>query len=310
LRRLLITLVLLALLVAGLQYLLQDYGERELHQALAHTRGWADIQVRDAHFWIWGEVDLDDVDIRPSALYAADLGLPLADDIHFDRVRLHRPRFAFAGWTPYLKSLRLDLRGLDTPVPDWAWNITVAHDSAGAPMWAPTLRDLGIDTLKADVRVDADFSHGLRRPDLVASTRLPDLAALRGGCLLDLRQATLASPDALRIERCRVHYHDLGLMQRFETTMAKRNAIGIDDLRQRIADQVRVDARQAEWPPLNTQAVQDFVRQPGDLILKMNPPAPLALDQIPRNVWRGLPQLLGLTAEQPSVDLGTGSGNR
>ncbi len=96
------------------------------------------------------------------------------------------------------------------------------------------------------------------------------------------------------MRHCRLDYQDLGGVPRFELEMARINGMKLSALQTVIDAQIGLDVKRSHWPLLNTQALQEFVRQlQNTLRLQFAPPQALFLNKIPRGNWPGLRALLG-----------------
>lgn len=299
-RRTLLIFVVLAALLGAAQWWLQWYGQRRLQQVVSKLRPWVEVSVGHARFWLWGEVALRDIRLRPRAMYAAQYGLPLDYTATVDSLRLHGLRPAWNGGLR-LEAAALDLHGVHLPLPDWGWSVTVARGADGRRLHAPTLRELGVTSLALDVAMRLRWPYGWSRPQVEAVSAVPDLGGVHLRCDLDTGAARLGAPDQLILRACGLRYDDAGLVSRFERRMARDNDVAQSALRDAVVRQLRLDARRTRWPPLNTAAVEAFVRTPAALELRIRPPHPLPLGMIPRAVWPGLPAYLGLTASVPSA---------
>lgn len=297
----LIALLIVLLILAAAQYALQRYANAALDSALSQCRGWADVQVAQRHFWLWGTADLDQVQVTPSAWVSAMYGLPLGYSFSIKRIHLHHPRL---GWRdgPVLRSVAVDADDVSLPLPGWQWQVTVARDARGRRLQAPTLRSLGLHTLSFNLRSRLQFPRSYRMPRWSAWTAPPGLAHLSLDCALQIPEGSGGDPGRITIRRCALTYRDLGLLQDFERKMARINGIKPPTLKQAIVRQLGLDAERSHWPLLNTQALQQLIRQPDTpLRLSIKPERPLSLDRIPRGLWPGLPAFLGLSATVPNT---------
>lgn len=298
-RRGLICILILLLLLGGAQYALQRYASAELDTTLSQWRNWADISVGQRHFWLWGTADLDQVSITPSAWVGAIYGLPVGYSMTIDRIHLHRLRL---GWSdgPVVTSADIDVNGVHLPLPDWDWSVTVARDAQGRRLKAPTLQSLGLKALDFTASLRVQFPQGYSYPNLSAWTAVPGLAHVDLDCALTMPADAGRDPGRIALRHCRLDYKDLGLVQRFELEMARRNGMKLPALQSAIDAQIGLNAERSHWPLLNTQALKRFVRRPQQTLqLQIAPPQALPLEKIPRGIWPGLPALLGLTAELP-----------
>ena len=85
------------------------------------------------------------------------------------------------------------------------------------------------------------------------------------------------------MRHCRLDYQDLGCVPRFDLGMARINSMKLSALQTVIDAQIGLDVERSHWPLLNTQALQEFVRQlQNTLRLQFAPLQALPLNKIPR----------------------------
>lgn len=301
-RRVLIGILILLLLLCGAQYAFQRYASAELDRVLSQWRGWADIRVGTRHFWLWGTADLDQISITPNAWVGAMYGLPLDYSATIDRLHLHRLRLEWNDGL-VLTSADIDVHGVHLPLPDWVWSVAVAHDAQGRRLQAPTLQSMGFKALDFAAALRLRFPQGYADPRLSVRSTIPGMAHIDLECSLHVPAGASQDPGRIELRHCLLDYQDLGLVQRFELAMARRNDMTLPALQDALVLQIGADAELSHWALLNMQALQRFVRQPQQLLrLQITPPQPLPLEQIPRGIWPGLPALLGLTVELPAAE--------
>lgn len=299
-RRWAVAVIVVLVVLGAAQYAIQRLGENALQRVIGQSQTWATISVGRARFWLWGVVELDHVAVKPTAWLSSFYGLTLGYNVRVDEIRVHH---FVPGWNDglVLDSVDVDARSVNIPMLPWRWTITVARNRRGQRMWAPTLTDLGVSSLVFDVSGTANFHAGFERPKLRLLARLPQQAEVALGCALVVPRSVAADPGGLAIDHCRLDYRDRGLMQHFEAMMAQHNKVSVANLQTAIAEQIGLDSARAQWSYLSRQALQTFVHTPGRLLrLEVEPPKPLPLEQIPRGIWSGLPNFIGLKASLPA----------